>query len=139
MSGGCRVGRWSQSSEWDSFASGSNGWVKEWRWLKEGWRVARVARQNLDLRPILLDVPERSLDEGGLVNADGLEDGATCQPHRHLLVKVEWVWLKVGSPSLDMAFIDPPLALGALGKGQWGIDERFAHLGVNLDPFPFPS
>jgi len=94
-----------------------------------------VARQ--DLRPWagIVDVPKFARLQGWLGDSDRLEDSATLNPHRQLLGKVEWVWLKVGSPPIDMAFIDPSLALGASLEFQFGIDEGFRHLPtLSLSP-----
>ena len=77
-----------------------------------------MTRQHLRPRAGVVDMPQLARLQGWLEDADGLEDSTTLNPHRQLLGKVEWSWLKVGSPSINMAFIDPSLALGALGKGQ---------------------
>ena len=118
----------SRSSEWDSFAGWDGGWVKEWGWLEDGWRLARMTRQNLRPRIGIVDVPECARLESWLGDANRLEDSATLKSHDNLLGKVEWVWLKVSSPPIDMTFIDPTFALGALGRGQFGIYEDFTHL-----------
>ena len=107
------MGKLSRSSEWDSFTGWSGDRVKEWGWLEEGGSLARVARQDFRPRVGIVDVPKFARLKSRLGDSDGLEDSATLNPHRQLLSKVEWVWLKVGSPPIDMAFIDPPLALGA--------------------------
>ena len=75
------------------------------------------------LRPWIgiVDVPELARLQSRLGDSYGLEDSATLNPHRQLLGKVEWGWLKVGSPPIDMAFIDPTFALGAGFEFEFGI------------------
>ena len=71
----------------------------------------------------LVDVPKSSGDQGWLGHPQCLEDPATFDPHYHLRLEVEWIWLNSGSEAIDMAFIDPSFADWALGRGRRGIDE----------------
>ena len=77
-----------------------------------------MAGEDLCLGIGLLDVPKSSVDQGDVSHPECLEDPATFNPHCHLGLEVEWIWLNSGSEAIDMAFIDPSFADWALGRGR---------------------
>jgi len=84
-------------------------------------------------------VPSLSVNQVEAIFGQGLVNSPTLNPHRNLGFNIEWIRLNSCPEAIDHPLKYPTFADWALGKGRKGIDKRFTHLRVNLDPFPFPS